>query len=63
MTSRGKSIEELRAELELIDRTIRALENLGRLRLEIPGPQAVAQRRTAHPDETAVRVRKPVQTQ
>ena len=36
MTLRGKSVEQLREELQLINRTIQALEHLGRLRLEIP---------------------------
>lgn len=42
---RRKSIEELEKELELIDRTIQALENLGRLRVEPIAEQASLQRR------------------
>jgi len=34
MELRGKSIDDLRSELELIDRTILALERLGQLRMD-----------------------------
>lgn len=45
MQLRTKSIEELELELELIDRTIGALENLRRLRLEtIPAPISLPRR-------------------
>ena len=61
MTLRGKTIDELRSELELIDRTIQALENLGRLRTEAPRKQPGFVQQT--PTDTAVpRLRKPVQT-
>jgi hypothetical protein len=62
MMLRGKSIEELRLELELIDRTIGALESLGRLRQEIPAKYAGHSARAAEPVER-VRPLKPIQTQ
>ena len=58
MTLRGKTMNELREELELINRTIHALENLGRLRLETLAKAVSISRQPNH----GPRARKTAQT-
>jgi hypothetical protein len=58
MTLRGKTVEELREELTLINRTITALENLGRLRTETPSKAVSIDTRPSQ----GSRARKVVQT-
>ena len=59
---RGKTIEDLRGELELIDRTIVALERLGRLRSEIPSSAAPSSRREERSKAESPRSLKVLQT-
>ena len=61
MDLRGKTIDDLRGELELIDRTIVALEKLGRLRSESIAKAASASERNQSTKITSLR--KSVQAQ